>query len=185
MELKSTDLQKKMMVELIPLLDDDRERFIDDNQESFRYGAMEEFGLRDSHFEENGQIISRATIAESLDRAGARAYRIIADGSVVGGVVLVLNEALTEGELDLLFVKPEEHSCGIGQLAWRKVEELYPSVRLWVTHTPHFETRNIHFYVNRLGFQIVAYYHSRFPDPHRRYVASSDDVGMFRFEKQI
>jgi len=183
--MESVEVKGKLKIDLIPLCDDDRERFIDDNQESFRYGAMEEFGLRDSHFEEDGQIISRATIAESLDRTGARAYRIVEDGAVVGGVVLVLNEAATEGELDLLFVKPEEHSRGIGQAVWRKVEELYPSVRLWVTHTPHFETRNIHFYVNRLGFRIVAYYHSRFHDPHRRYVASGGDVGMFRFEKQL
>lgn len=32
----------------------DREQFILDNQEAFNYGALEEFGRRDDHFEEEG-----------------------------------------------------------------------------------------------------------------------------------
>ena len=34
-------------IHLIPLEESDREQFIKDNQEAFRYGALEEFGLRD------------------------------------------------------------------------------------------------------------------------------------------
>ena len=49
------------IVQLLPLECSDREQFILDNQEAFNYGAMEEFGLRDDHFEEEGQIISRDT----------------------------------------------------------------------------------------------------------------------------
>ena len=37
-------------VMLCPLEQEDREQFILDNQEAFRYGALEEFGLRDDHF---------------------------------------------------------------------------------------------------------------------------------------
>ncbi len=51
---------------MIPLQSDDREQFILDNQEAFNYGALEEFGLRDDHFEENGEIISRQTIEQSM-----------------------------------------------------------------------------------------------------------------------
>ena len=40
-------------VTLAPLAPDDREQFIRDNQEAFNYGALEEFGLRDDHFEED------------------------------------------------------------------------------------------------------------------------------------
>ena len=39
-------------VTLVPLTPYDREQFIKDNQEAFNYGALEEFGLRDDHFEE-------------------------------------------------------------------------------------------------------------------------------------
>ena len=54
------------IVQLFPLECSDREQFILDNQEAFNYGAMEEFGLRDDHFEEEDQIISRDTIEQSL-----------------------------------------------------------------------------------------------------------------------
>ena len=59
------------MVEILPLENADREQFIRDNQEAFNYGALEEFGLRDNHFEDDGQIISRQTIEESLDQGEA------------------------------------------------------------------------------------------------------------------
>ena len=43
-------------VKLVPLTPDDREQFITDNQEVFNYGTFEEFGRRDDHFEEDGEI---------------------------------------------------------------------------------------------------------------------------------
>lgn len=49
-------------IKLVKLKESDREQFILDNQEAFNYGALEEFGRRDDHFEEDGQIISRETI---------------------------------------------------------------------------------------------------------------------------
>ena len=44
-----------------------------------------------------------------------------------------------------------------------------------------FGLRNIHFYVNRLGFKIVAYYHEKFPDPAHPSAAD----GMLKFEKTV
>ena len=51
-------------VQLVPLEASDREQFIRENQEAFNYGAMEEFGLCDAHFEDKDdeQIISSKTI---------------------------------------------------------------------------------------------------------------------------
>ena len=89
-------------IKLIPLKQDDREQFILDNQEAFNYGALEEFGRRDDHFEEEGEIISRETIQKSID--GGEAYRIIQDGRPVGGVVIKVDGE--KGDLDLLFVSP-------------------------------------------------------------------------------
>lgn len=71
-----------MSITLCPLAVADREQFILDNQEAFNYGALVEFGERNTIFEEENQIISRSTIEKSLD-AGV-AYRILADGRVVG-----------------------------------------------------------------------------------------------------
>ena len=166
-----------MKVELKPLTVDDREQFILDNQKAFLYGATQEFGLRDNHFEEDGEIISRSTIEKSLDDPKAEAYRIMLDNEIVGGVVIRLDGA--EGDLDLLFVKPESHSKGIGCAAWFKIEKLHPEVKIWHTVTPYFEKRNIHFYVNRCGFHIVEFFHAR----HRN--TTGEDCEMFEFQKII
>ena len=177
-------------ITLTRLTDDDREQFIADNQRAFRYGATEEFGMRDDHFEEDGEIISRATIERSID--GGAAYRIREDGRIVGGVVLKIDEETQRNELELLFVNPEAHSKGIGQAAWREVERLYPETRVWETCTPYFETRNIHFYVNKCGFHIVEFFNSHHPDPRdpetdeeNDYEGDGGSDGMFRFEKRM
>ena len=132
-------------ITLNPLTESDRKQFILDNQEAFNYGALEEFGLRDDHFEEDGQIISRETIERSID--GGEAYRIMLDGKAVGGVVVKIDG--NRGDLELLFVSPKVHSKGVGYAAWCEIERLYPQVTVWETVTPYFEKRNIHFYVNR------------------------------------
>jgi len=172
-------------VTLVPLTNDDREQFILDNQEAFNYGALEEFGLRDDHFEEDGEIISRKTIVHSIDNG--EAYRIMQDGQPVGGVVIKVTRE--RGDLDLLFVSPKVHSKGIGFVAWCAVEKLHPEVTVWETVTPYFEKRNIHFYVNRCGFHIVEFFHKYHPDPNDPQMAQQIDQqfpdGMFRFEKRM
>ena len=52
---------KNTKVTLIPLTEDDREQFILDNQWAFKYGALQEFGERDNHIDDDGEIISRKT----------------------------------------------------------------------------------------------------------------------------
>ena len=173
-------------VYLVPLEQTDRDQFIKDNQEAFNYGALEEFGCRDDHFEEEEQIISRETIEQSID--AGEAYRIVQNGKSVGGVVIHVEGE--HGDLELLFVSPKVHSKGIGYAAWCEVEKLHPEVTLWETVTPYFEKRNIHFYVNRCGFHIVEFFNSHHPDPNDPGMKSGepDDQfpdGMFRFEKRM
>jgi len=170
------------------LNDDDRDQFVRDNQEAFNYGAMEEFGLRDNHFEEEGEIISRETIENSID--DGTAYRIVCDGQKVGGAVVRVNGE--KGDLELLFVKPACHTKGIGFAAWCAIEKLYPEVKTWETCTPYFEKRNIHFYINKCGFHAVEFFHKYHMDPNDPDVNSSpeswqeDDFdGMFRFVKTM
>ena len=170
-------------IQLLPLEKQDVEQFVVDNQKAFRYGAMEEFGLRDNHFEEDGEIIARQTILQSI--AEGEAYRIWRDGQKVGGLVLCIRA--NKGELSLLFVNPDVHSEGIGFAAWQAVEASHPEVDVWETYTPYFERRNIHFYVNRCGFHIVEYFNSHHPDPHNGegIEEMEDNDGMFRFEKRM
>lgn len=172
-------------IRLSPLTNDDRDQFIRDNQEAFNYGALEEFGRRDDHFEEDGEIISCATIEQSIDNG--EAYRIIQGGKSVGGVVIRVDGE--HGDLELLFVSPKIHSKGVGYAAWCAVEKLHPEVKVWETVTPYFEKRNIHFYVNRCGFHIIEFFNSHHPDPNDPDAVKEDSEqfpeGMFRFEKRM
>ena len=172
---------KDLKIRLLPLEEVDKEQFILDNQEAFNYGALEEFGKRDDHYEEDEQIITRNTIEQSINEG--KAYRIIFNGQAVGGVIVKVEN--DHGHLEILFVSPRVHSKGIGYAAWLAIEKKYPEVKVWETITPYFETRNIHFYVNRCGFHIVEFYNSHHLNP--KYPEEFDQFpdGMFRFEKRI
>lgn len=177
-------------VTLTPLTDEDRERFILENQRAFRYGAAEESGKRDDRPGEDIEIISRETVERCID--GGAAYCIRADGRFAGGVVLHIDGETRHNRLDLLFVLPEAHGRGIGHAAWREVERLYPDTVVWETCTPYFEKRNIHFYINKCGFHAVEFFHRFHPDPHdpetgerNAYDEEDGSDGMFRFEKRM
>lgn len=174
-------------IELVPLQNDDLEQFVSDNQEAFNYGAMKEFGLRDAHMEEDDQIISRDTILRAISEG--EAYRIVKNHRKTGGAVIKTEG--NKGYLSLLFVAPDSHSSGIGYAAWCAIEKLHPEVKIWQTETPYFEKRNIHFYVNRCGFQIIEFYNEHHINPNEPLDISdraSDEQcadEMFLFEKRI
>lgn len=184
---------KSENVTLTPLRDDDREQFILDNQRAFKFGAVEKFGTRDGHLDGEGEIISRGTIEHCIDHGVA--YRIRENGEIVGGLILKIDEQTQNNELEILFVSPDVHSKGVGTAAWREVERRYPDTVVWETCTPYFEKRNIHFYVNKLGFHIVEFFCEYHRDPleKERYGPQNDeyfenDEGpdeMFRFVKYM
>ena len=175
-----------MEVKLIPIAPEDREQFIIDNQRAFKFGAQEEFGMRDDRCEEGEEVISRSTIENSMDDDNAKTYRIVCDGQKVGGMILRIDPDESKGELEILFIHPEEHSKGLGQAAWKAVETRHSEVRVWETITPYFEKRNIHFYVNRLGFHIVEFWNKfqKGPTPPADLDENwSEDDEMFVFRK--
>ncbi len=180
---------KKANVTLEPLKAEDREQFILDNQYAFKYGAIEEFGVRDEHFTEDGEIISRETIEHCIDEEGNEAYRIICEGEKVGGVILKINKETNYNHLEILFTDPKAHSRGIGYGAWLAVEALHPETEIWETCTPYFEKRNIHFYINKCGFSAVEFFSEYNIDPN----CPPNDMGdpdegpdeMFRFIKKM
>ncbi len=175
--------EMKAAVTLSPLEEGDRERFILDNQYTFSFGATEEFGLRDDHFNDDGEIISRETIEESIN--SGTAYRILANGEKVGGLVVNIDAETQHNHLDLLFVDPKAHSRGIGLAAWREVERMYPETIVWETCTPYFEKRNIHFYINKCGFSAVEFFCAAHRDPNEPEAQSDGPDEMFRFEKRM
>ena len=106
----------------------------------------------------------------------------------MGGVILKIDRKTHRNHLEILFTSPEEHSKGIGYGAWLAVEALHPETAVWETCTPYFDKRNIHFYVNKCGFQIDQFW-CEFFHPHEPMVDDTEenpDEGpdeMFRFIK--
>ena len=179
---------KNTKVILVPLAEKDREQFILDNQWAFKYGAMVEFGERDDHIDDDGEIISRKTIERAIDNPQSETYRIMLDGEKVGGLILTIDKETQHNHLDILFVLPEAHSKGIGYGAWQAVEALHPETIVWETCTPYFEKRNIHFYVNKCGFQIDQFWCKFFQSEHdmfedEKYDSNEGPDEMFRFIK--
>ena len=94
---------------------------------------------------------------------------------------IIINLKDSFGELEIFIVIPSYESKGVGQAAWKEIERLHPEVKVWETVTPYFEQRNIHFYINKLGFHIVEFYPKFLKDKD---MPRGMD-GMFRFQKII
>ena len=62
--------------------------------------------------------------------------------------------------------------------------QVYPEIELWIIHTPYFEKRNIHFYINRLGFHAVEFIHNR-NRPKKNPDEFLGPEEFFKFEKRI
>ena len=105
-------------------------------------------------------------------------------------MILNIDQNTHCNELEILFVSPEEHTKGIGYGAWQAVEALHPETVVWTTCTPYFEKRNIHFYVNKCGFQIDQFWCEYFQPEHEtpEEEEHGTDEGpdeMFRFVKKM
>lgn len=161
---------------------EDKNVFISEVQEAFQVGFEKEFGHSDE------KILPKKDIEQSFSAKGSEAYFAVVDGKIVGGTVIVIDSETGRNHLDLLYVKTSCQSKGTGQRIWSAVEKLHPETKVWETHTPYFEKRNIHFYVNRLGFHIVEFFNQQHKDPHQNGESAEgmpEGVGdeFFRFEK--
>ena len=170
-------------IALVTVSTEERNQFILDCQESFRYGSLEEFGERNTHLDKDGEVMPRSSIEEVLDSPTAESYHIVSDGKIAGGVVIDLNLEKAHGDLTLLFTKSDSHSKGIGYATWCEIERMHPEIKVWETLTPYFETRNIHFYVNRCGFHIVEFFNERHPYEGPDAEEANQLGGAFRFQK--
>ncbi|MGE6108173.1 GNAT family N-acetyltransferase [Aeromonas sobria] len=150
-------------------------------QDAFRVAAEADFG---HPLEE--PIPSDEDIEQSFHTKGAVTYWIMAAEQRVGGAVLVIDQMSGRNSLSFFFIATSQQSKGLGLKAWHAIEKAFPLTKVWETVTPYFEKRNIHFYVNRCGFNIVDFYNKYHPDPHQLshpIDGKGDDDEMFRFEK--
>ncbi len=166
-----------MEITLEPLKKKDKEQFIKNNQIAFQKSFIEEFGELDE------MILHKKDIEQSIDNKNSVTFRILKDGVWVGGIVFTINKITNHNSLDLFFINPDSHGKGIGSKVWTKVENMFPKTVVWETHTPYFEKRNIHFYVNKCGFKIVEFFSPHYQDTN---MPNTNRVGLdysFRFEK--
>lgn len=161
---------------------EEKSTFIKEIQEAFQKSYEEEFGKYDK------TILPVEDIEESFDTKGAEAYIAEVNGNRVGGAIIETDDESGCGSLHLLYVKSDSQNAGYGSEIWRAIEETHPHTKMWETHTPYYDKRNIHFYVNRCGFKIVEFFNSKHRDPHQTGDTSGniplENNLFFRFEKQ-
>lgn len=161
---------------------EEKRAFITEIQQTFQQTFEAEFGKYDK------PILPEEDIEESFAAEGAEAYFALAEGQRVGGAIAV-PEGAGKGSLHLLYVRPGAQNAGCGHRIWREIERTHPSITLWETHTPYYDKRNIHFYVNRCGFHIVEFFCPRHPDPHQAGETAGnipvENNLFFRFEKEM
>lgn len=167
-----------MNFQLLPVTDEDVMQFKQDMQEAFQKGAAKEFNELDT------EILPEKDIVESLSQKGAAAYKAVINGKMLGGAIVIIDTLTHHNHLDFLYVKHGTQGTGIGQKIWKEIEKIYPETKIWETCTPYFEKRNIHFYINCLGFHAVEFF-----NPHHKDENIPDDmIGgdyFFRFEKTM
>lgn len=158
----------------------DLPRFREDLQAAFALAVIETHGSMD-----DGPIPPDEDVSAAFGAPNAVVHRILEGGHWVGGAVVSIDTETRRNTLDFLYVRVDKLGRGIGRKAWAAIEATYPDTEVWTTHTPYFEKRNIHFYVNVCGFHIVEYFHTGNPDRHDPHPPEGpDDDGMFRFEKR-
>ena len=139
-----------MTVELVPTRYDERELFIENLQAAFRRAD----GTDKFHSED---------LPRFFERTNAVLLNILADKQLAGGAVLILNYATQRNKLSLIFVNADRRNLGIGLAAWRVIEKLFPTTKVWETSTSWLDKRNLHFYLNKCGFNAVSIYSARHP----------------------
>lgn len=163
---------------------DQRRDFQTQIQDAFQVGFEDVYGPSE------GKVLPAEDVQKSLAAPGSEAYFAMDGASVMGGAIIRVEPGGGRGHLDVLYVRVGSQGRGTGRAIWNAIERLHPEVRVWETGTPYFEKRNIHFYVNSLGFKIVEFYHAGHPDPQQGgepVGGMPPDVGaeFFRFEKQV
>ena len=149
-------------------------------EESFQSGVMDRFGDVTA-----APIPSEDDLARTGQHENCDLWAIMLDGVPAGAAAIEKNENTGKYSLDLFFIFKEFINKKIGFKSWQLIETQYPDAKIWETHTPYFERRNIHFYVNKCGFKIVEFFNESHPEEHNLTEEFKDinTSGFFRFEK--
>ena len=168
----------KTNLALMILDESDKVQFKSDMSDAFQ------FYFENGYFPTDEQILPVEEIEQTLCKANSIGYKAVQNGRLVGGAIVSIDKQQQHGSLELLYVKRNTQSQGIGKFMWFEIERFHPDITIWETITPAFAKRNIHFYVNVCGFQITEYFNPYHPNPHPQpnYDGPDDD---FRFVKRM
>ncbi len=174
----------KSNITLMPVKEEELPEFERKIQEAFLIAVEENFGRQED------PIPSHQDLEKCRHNFGTVMFHLMQGSCKVGGVVLNINSETQHNSLDFFFIAVEYQNRGLGQAAWRAVEETYSETKVWSTVTPYFEKRNIHFYVNKCGFHITEFVNPYHKDPKLCEEQESEDnrYGMdyfLYFEKRM
>lgn len=166
-------------ITLEDITSDDVKTFKKELQEAFSLAITDELGACPDE-----PIPADDDLENSINSPNSIVVRILYKGKKVGGAILSINKETNENSLDFFFIKVGEHGKGLGRKAWFAIEARYPETKTWQTHTPYFEKRNIHFYVNICGFKIVEFFNRNHIDLNTPSSDGTPEIDeAFRFEK--
>ncbi len=80
-------------------------------------------------------------------------YLILADNETAGDISVKILENGVHW-IGCVSVSPKHQNKGIGSLAMKEIESLYPKALIWQLDTPLSNERNCHFY-EKLGFCVI------------------------------
>lgn len=171
-------------ITLAPVPQEELATFKAELQEAFMKGLQDSFTEAEDPTE-MGPIPSDEDFQHSLTAKDSVVRQLVLNGERIGGVVLKINNDTQRNEVDFLYTKANVHGKGLGTKAWEAIEAAFPDTKVWELHTPYFEKRNIHFYVNKCGFKIVEFNHKGNPGPNigEEEPESDEEFEFFRFEK--
>lgn len=169
-----------MNISFQPLSEHDYPDFQNDVKNVFSIALIEQFGLP-----QDKEFFMDDDINETFHNPKLVTYYIYADEKKAGGVALHIDNESHNNRMELFYLYPEFHNYGLGVQVWNMIEEMYPETVVWELITPYFEKRNIHFYVNKCGFQIVEFFCKHHKDPTVHPRPESFHNEYFRFEKQM
>lgn len=118
---------------------------------------------------DNGEFLRKRIVLPEVE-----GYRIDLDGKTIGAIMLFIHEEQGCGHLSCIFIDSPQMGAGYGAMAWRFVEYTYPKIHTWTLNTSAVSYRNHCFYINKLGFHVVAVEGKR-----DRYTA------MFQLKKEL
>lgn len=175
--------KQNIQITLAPVPREELAIFKAECQEAFMKGLKDSFPEAEDPTE-MGPVPSDEDY-EQLNAKESVVRQLVLNGERIGGVVLQINNDTQRNEVDFLYIKANVHGKGLGTKAWEAIEAAFPETEVWELHTPYFEKRNIHFYVNKCGFKIVEFNHKGNPGPNveGEEPESDEEYEFFRFEK--